>query len=67
MAFVVRVIPTLGIELLMVVRLHEMLYPVDMDKNGLGLRGRPQLEVDLAHHVRDRVNAFPFLDELPIR
>ena len=40
---VICVIPMLGIELLMIVRLLQMFDSVDMHQDGLGLRGCPVL------------------------
>ena len=66
LAFVIRLIPTLGIEVLMIVRLLQVLYPVDVHQDGLGLWGCSELQVYLPHHVCDGVDALPLLDELPI-
>ena len=44
-----------------------MFHPVDVDEDRLGLWGCSELQVDLAHHIRDGVDALPLLDELPVR
>ena len=67
MAFVICLIPTLGIEVLMIVRLLQVLHPVDVHQDGLGLWGCSELQVYFPHHIRDGVDTLPLLDELPIR
>ena len=67
MAFVLRPIPALGIEVVVVIRLLEVLNPVDMHQDWFGLRCSSELEVHLPHYVRGGVDAFPLLNELPVR
>ena len=67
MAFVLRLIPALGIEVVVEIRLLQVLNPVDMHQDWFGLRCGSELEVHLPHHVRDGVDAFPLLNELPVR
>ena len=50
----------------MVVRLLEVLHPVDVDEGWLGLQCGPELQVDLAYDVRDGVDPFPLLDEFSV-
>ena len=67
MALVLCPIPALGIEVVVEIRLLEVLNPVDMHQDWFGLRCGPELEVHLAHYIRDRIDALSLLDEFPVR
>ena len=67
LAFVLRPIRALGIEVVVVIRLLEVLNPVDVHQDWFGLWCGSELEVHFPHHVRDGVDAFPLLNELPVR
>ena len=66
MPLVAALFPSLGVKLFVKVCLLQMLHPVDVDEDGLGLRCSPELQVHLADDIRDRVDALPLLYELPV-
>ena len=67
MAFILRPILALGIEVVVVICLLEVLNSVDVHQDWFGLWCGSELQVHLPHHVRDGVDAFPLLNELPVR